>query len=497
MSTFPGSDDDSREAQQHSATPGEPGTSENAGVNHAPSSLGERFSAQPTSGQQFSGQAEPTAPLPQRSGPAGPHHAMTAAEQSDSSGVAPAPTSVGPSGGSGLAPWAASAPGHSSPQSVPNNGAHPERKSTRKTFAIATSAALLAAALSSAATFGIVAATGGGSINTGTTTVVNADPKDFADAGTVNWSAAAAAVSPSVVSITVGSNGEASGQGSGVILDTDGNIVTNNHVVSGASQVQVTLNDNKSYKAKIVGTDPSTDLAVIKISGVKDLKPVKMADATKLVVGQPVMAVGNPLGLSGTVTTGVVSALNRPVTTSEAESAKANAQVVTNAIQTSAAINPGNSGGALVNGSGELIGINSSIASLSDGSGSQSGNIGIGFAIPTNVVQNIAGQLIKNGNHKAQHALLGLAATTSQVESDGAILSSARVASLSSGGAAEKAGLKAGDHIVAIDGVPVTSSNALVGQVRARKPGTTVKLTYIRANQSKQVDVTLGSMESN
>ncbi|WP_312294096.1 trypsin-like peptidase domain-containing protein [Dermacoccus nishinomiyaensis] len=359
-------------------------------------------------------------------------------------------------------------------------------------------ASLLAAALASAGTYAVVQRDDTGAVSGGgNSTVIKADPADFADAGAINWSATAAKVNPSVVSIDV-SSGSSGGEGSGVVLDKSGNIVTNNHVVSGAGSnatVTVTLNNNRTYPASVVGTDPSTDLAVIRIKDVPDLHPVEMADDSKLVVGQPVMAVGNPLGLAGTVTTGIVSALDRPVTTSESESdssSTSTSTVVTNAIQTSAAINPGNSGGALVNGSGKLIGINSSIASLSNGaSGGQSGNIGIGFAIPSNVVKNISGQLIAKG--KAEHALLGIGTSPTEVKSGNATLTAAKVASVAPGSGAAKAGLRKDDAITAIDGEPVTSPNALVGQVRSRTVGSAVKLTIIRDGRQQEVSVTLGA----
>ena len=457
---------------------------------------GENFSgAQAGLGQQWSNHATGSAPGGQHPHPDVPGlPPQDPARYAQNPGHLPEPHPGAQPG----SPFAPAPPHHAA--AAPQSG-DVSATSTKKLVGIAATAALLASALTGIATAGMMSASNGGSGGgTGNTTVVEGgSPKDFADAGTVNWSATAAAATPSVVAITVGSGDEPSGQGSGVILDADGNIVTNNHVVAGASRVQVTLSNNKSYDAKVVGKDPSTDLAVIKINGVKDLKPIKMADDSKLVVGQSAMAVGNPLGLSGTVTTGIVSALDRPVTTKEGSDSgdsSSSEPVVTNAIQTSAAINPGNSGGALVNGSGELIGINSSIASLSDGiSGSgQSGNIGIGFAIPTSVVKNITNQLIKNG--KATHALLGVAASTSQVDQGGAALASAKVQSVSDGGAAEKAGVKEGDQITNIDGEPVTSSNALVGQVRARTPGSKVKLTLVRDGKSQDVTVTLGSKES-
>ena len=358
-------------------------------------------------------------------------------------------------------------------------------------------AAVLAAGLASGTTYALSDNQAGGSSTT-TTKVVQANPADYKDGTGVNWAGTAQKVTDSVVSITVGSSSTGGGEGSGVVLDKSGNIVTNNHVVSGAGSnatVTVTLNNNRTYPASVVGTDPSTDLAVIRIKDVPDLHPVEMADDSKLVVGQPVMAVGNPLGLAGTVTTGIVSALDRPVTTSESESdssSTSTSTVVTNAIQTSAAINPGNSGGALVNGSGKLIGINSSIASLSNGaSGGQSGNIGIGFAIPSNVVKNISGQLIAKG--KAEHALLGIGTSPTEVKSGNATLTAAKVASVAPGSGAAKAGLRKDDAITAIDGEPVTSPNALVGQVRSRTVGSAVKLTIIRDGRQQEVSVTLGA----
>ncbi|MGX5693660.1 trypsin-like peptidase domain-containing protein [Dermacoccus abyssi] len=411
------------------------------------------------------------------------------------------------------APWGAPAGGYAAMNAHPGGPAaqgpaasafsttdQEKAKSRMGLFAAVGATAVLAAALASAGTYGVVKAGDDGTgYTSGNSTVIKADPKDFADAGAVNWSATAAKVNPSVVSISVRS-GDNGGQGSGVILDKQGNIVTNNHVVAGGdrgddAEVQVTLHNNRTYKADIVGTDPSTDLAVIRIKDVPSLTPVEIGDDKKLVVGQPVMAVGNPLGLAGTVTTGIVSAMNRPVTTSGGNSggsSTSNDTVVTNAIQTSAAINPGNSGGALVDGSGRLIGINSSIASLSSGGGSgQSGNIGIGFAIPMSVVKNISDQLIDKG--AAEHALLGISTQPTEVSNGKATLTAAKVSSVSKGSGAEKAGLRENDAIIELDGQPITSANALVAQVRSRTVGSTVKLTIIRDGKQQNVQVTLGA----
>ena len=283
-------------------------------------------------------------------------------------------------------------------------------------------------------------------------------PVKQGSASAPDWTATASVVSPSVVSITATSS-QGGGQGSGVVIDKT-HVLTNNHVVSGAEKLTVTMSDGRTYDAEVRGTDPSTDLAVITVKNApSDMTPISIGNSDKIAVGDPVMAVGNPLGLAGTVTTGIVSALNRPVTT-EAESdpqADPNGQtqtqsetVVTNAIQTSAMINPGNSGGALVNASGQLIGINSAIASLGSSSGGQSGSIGIGFAIPVNEATSIAKQLIDNG--VAAHAYLGVTPQDGSASDGSATRAGAEVTSVGDDTPASKAGLKEGDVIVAVNG---------------------------------------------
>jgi putative serine protease PepD len=267
----------------------------------------------------------------------------------------------------------------------------------------------------------------------------------------------------------------------------------------------VTLTDGRTFSASVVGTDPSTDLAVIQLENApSDLTPIRTGNADALKVGDPVMAVGNPLGLAGTVTTGIVSALNRPVTTTAednqqqdpfGQSQQQGEPVVTNAIQTSAAINPGNSGGALVNASGQLVGINSSIASVgSSDTGSQSGNIGIGFAIPVNEVVSIANQLITDG--KAEHAYLGVSTQDDSVKDGSAQRAAASVTAVVSGTPADRAGLRKGDAIVAVDGEPVDSGLSLVAQVRERGVGDKARLTIVRDGQRRDVQVTLASKPS-
>jgi putative serine protease PepD len=360
--------------------------------------------------------------------------------------------------------------------------------------------ALLAAVLASGGTYAVTQLTESPTpTTTSSTTTQNQGTSPTVIQGSAtapDWTAVAKAVSPSVVSIDVTTQ-QGSGAGSGVILDKNGHVLTNNHVVgdaTGNGAISVTLADGRTYGATIVGTDPSTDLAVIKLtSAPSDLTPISLGDSSILKVGDPVMAVGNPLGLSGTVTTGIVSALNRPVSTSESspspDGQTSSDTVVSNAIQTSAAINPGNSGGALVNAKGELIGINSAIASLGAAQGSQSGNIGIGFAIPVKEARSISEQLIKTGH--AEHAFLGVSAKDTTVKDGSAQRAGAQVVSVNSGTPAANAGIKTGDVIVAVNGQPVDSSTALVAQIRAMTAGEKATVTVIRDGARQDVQVTL------
>jgi putative serine protease PepD len=365
--------------------------------------------------------------------------------------------------------------------------------------------AMIAAILASAGTYGLTHSDAAPAATTPNPISMAAAPAPVkqANASNPNWSVTAGVVSPSVVSITVtGSSGTA--QGSGVIYDTAGHILTNNHVVVGGgsdSTLTVTLNDERTFGATVVGTDPSTDLAVIKLTnGPANLTPISLGSTSTLKVGDPVMAIGNPLGLAGTVTTGIVSALNRPVSTSDQSEDPTNTQttnpVVTNAIQTSAAINPGNSGGALVNASGQLVGINSAIASLgsSTDSSSESGSIGIGFAIPVNEARLIASQLIASGT--AVHPYLGVSVTDGVVTDGSSKRAAAVLGSVVSGSPSEQAGLKAGDAIVAVDGNPIDGSLSLVAQIHEFTVGNTVKLTVVRNGQPSNINVTLAAETS-
>ena len=316
--------------------------------------------------------------------------------------------------------------------------------------------------------------------------------------GATSWTAVANVVRPSVVSIAVQSSGGTS-EGSGVIWDSSGRIVTNQHVVAGAAQggvLRVTLMDGRTYAATVAGSDATTDLAVITLSDPPaGLGPLTRGDSAALQVGDPVLAVGNPLGLSGTVTTGIVSALNRPVAASGQSQTQGGLAQVTNAIQTSAPINPGNSGGALVDAQGRLVGINSAIATLGSTTvGAQSGNIGIGFAIPLAEVNAIVTQLIATGS--AQHAYLGISTRDTTLEQGAASISGALVAEIVPHGPADLAGLQIGDVITEINAQPVSSSQSLIGTIRALGVDEEVTLTVTRDGTPRTVHVTLAAAPS-
>jgi putative serine protease PepD len=305
--------------------------------------------------------------------------------------------------------------------------------------------------------------------------------------------AVASKVLPSVVKLEV-NQGRASEEGSGVILTTDGLILTNNHVVAsaagtpdgqpgGAPQTKVTFADGKTAPFTVVGTDPGSDIAVVRVRNVSDLTPITVGSSADLRVGQDVVAIGSPLGLEGTVTTGIISALNRPVA---AGGDARNQNTVLDAIQTDAAINPGNSGGALVNMNGELVGINSAIATLgADAGGPQGGSIGLGFAIPVDQAKRIADEIIKTGS--ASRASLGV-----QVGNEAGV-DGAKIVEVNAGGAAAAAGLPAGAIVTKVDDRVIGSADALVAAVRSKAPGEKVTLTYLdAAGKPQTVDVTLG-----
>jgi len=280
----------------------------------------------------------------------------------------------------------------------------------------------------------------------------------------------AQSVLPAVVSID-NQAGSSESSGSGVVITTDGKIVTNNHVIAGNGKLTVSFSDGSVSNAVVVGTDPITDLAVIQTDK-RDVKPLSFADSGKLSVGQEVVAVGAPLGLAGTVTSGIVSALNRPVATSGKDSDQA---TVINSVQTDAAINPGNSGGALVDMTGRLVGINSSIATLGSSriTGQQGGSIGLGFAIPSNQVQRISKELMDSG--KATHAAAGITVDPrASVSRPGAL-----VAEVSATGGFGRAGIPKGALVTKVDDLQISDGYGLIGAVRAYPPGATVTVTYL------------------
>lgn len=421
-------------------------------------------------------------------GRTGPERTPGAFHEAPEHQTAPIPTFPAPGA-------SAPAPAFAVPTPTP-----PRRERRGRRVAELGAVAVLAAMLASG---GTVAATTLLDDDSGATTTTTA-AGDGSGASTVpvsdaansapDWDAVAETVSPSVVAIGVSGNG-GEGEGSGVVWDEEGHVVTNAHVVDGAQQVSVTLADGVTYEAEVTGSDTSTDIAVLRLTDPPDeLTPVTLGSSDQLTVGDAVMAIGNPLGLDGTVTTGIVSALDRPVATQSSSEGQGQLQgqgttVVTNAVQTSAAINPGNSGGALVDAAGRLIGINSSIASLGSSASSQSGSIGIGFAIPVDQVKLVADQLVESGT--AEHAFLGVTPADGEAEVGSGSRTGARVEQVVDGSPAADAGLQEGDVITELDGKAVGGAESLVGLVRAEGVGTSVPVTYVRDGQEQTAQVTL------
>jgi putative serine protease PepD len=366
--------------------------------------------------------------------------------------------------------------------------AQPRRSGARSLLTTAVVAALVGAGVGA----GTVALVGDGRTRTTSSGITVTTQTGAAAAkldGTV--SAAAAKIQPSVVTLLVTGQQE-QGTGSGVVIRSDGYILTNNHVASvadGGGSIMVETSDGRRVSARTVGEDPADDLAVVKVD-LSGLTAATFAKSASLVVGQSVVAVGAPLGLSNTVTSGIVSNLARPVRTG------ANDQAVFNAVQTDAAINPGNSGGPLVDLNGDVVGINSAIATASSGGNSlpgeagQSGNIGIGFAIPSDEASRIAAQLIATG--KATHAIIGASVTSAQDAS----VNGAQLRSVDAGSPAAKAGLRSGDVVTAVGTQRVEDGDGLIATIRSHAPGETVPITYQRGGASKTVNVTLGTSSS-
>ncbi|WP_241153735.1 S1C family serine protease [Nocardioides pantholopis] len=312
-------------------------------------------------------------------------------------------------------------------------------------------------------------------------------------ASTDSVEAVAAKVLPSVVKIDVTSQ-QGAGSGSGIVLTADGRILTNDHVVSGAGQggtISVSFSDGSRADAEVVGTDPLTDVAVIQAQDVDDLTPASLGNSDDLAIGEEVVAVGSPYGLDATVTSGIISALNRPVNVGQNTEGNTTAYP---AIQTDAAINPGNSGGPLVDMDGNVVGMNSSILSNSSSSG-EAGSIGLGFAIPIDAALPIVEQIV--AGEEPTHAILGITVSdASGVQGGNASASpseGALIREVSPQSAAGQAGLEAGDVITRIDDHPVTGADSLVATIRSYRPGDTVTVVYERGGEEESTDLTLDS----
>ena len=354
--------------------------------------------------------------------------------------------------------------------------------------------------------FGGGLAVGGYYLATSPTPVVVNDTKE------VTWvSGASQTALPSVVTINVGS-ATSGGSGSGVFLTSDGYILTNTHVVTldgkeASPTVEVQTFDKRTYSAKIIGTDPMNDLAVIKVTAPISFTPIEFADSSAINVGDPVVAIGAPLGLTASVTAGVVSALNRTISVANSSvpgekgsglqlwNGTGAAPVSLRVIQTDAAINPGNSGGALVNSKGQLIGINVAIASTGSSSSSSNGNIGVGFSIPSNVAKRVADEIIQNG--VASHGLLGAMVTDQpfNAKSTSSFSIGALNKEVTKGGPAEAAGLLPGDLVTKFNGQSILDAGDLTAAVRWEAAQAKATLEYVRNGETKTMTVTLGSLK--
>ncbi|QHN18761.1 PDZ domain-containing protein [Gordonia amarae] len=462
----------------------QPNPAQSAWANPA---AGQPVSTQHVQGQQVSGQPNPS-PYGGAYAPAGyPAYGAATPSQQSYPGAQPATSPFGP---------ATTQQQPLSPDPRTNGQPAPKKKGGRKALAAA-----------GVVTLALVAGVGGGVLGanladddtpaastTATNGPLGGDPNSQAtqqvDAPKGSVQDVATRVLPSVVSIDV-VVGNQQGEGSGVVLSADGIIMTNNHVVSltgsPADAVQVNFSDGTSARAKVLGTDTISDIAVLKVDKT-GLRPISVGTSKNLAVGQDVIAIGAPLGLAGTVTTGIISALNRPVSTSR----ESGTTSVIDAIQTDAAINPGNSGGALVNAKGALIGINTAIATLGGSSSSEagSGSIGLGFAIPIDQAYRVAKQLQENGT--ATHAGLGVSVRQSAggTGQTGALLSDVQAS-----GPAGKAGIPRGAVVTKFGDRLIASGDALVAAVRSHEPGEQVEVTYEVNGQAKTTTVTLEELK--
>lgn len=461
-----------------------------------------------------------TAPAPGQTAPTTP---LTGAAAG--AAAATVPQHHAGAGGSGTVPPAFGGPAVASAAPAPAPAPAKQRR-----VGLGVAAAIVAAALIGGASgAGVTALVVGGDDNGTTQTTSGAERIVVNDTESVNQvTAVAASASPSVVTIEV-AGGQGQGTGSGVILSEDGYVLTNTHVVTldgatGDPTIQVKTDDGRLYSAELVGTDPLSDLAVIKLVDASGLTPIEFADSDELNVGDTAIAIGAPLGLSGTVTDGIVSALNRsidvessaaPTTPDDGQDQGEDSQqspfdfwnydgeepgqqqsqggglISIPVIQTDAAINPGNSGGALLDSEGRLIGINVAILSTGGASG-EAGNIGVGFAVPSNLAQRVAEEIIENGS--ATHGLLGATVTSAQASGESDTVG-ALISEVSAGGAAEAAGLQSGDVVTALNGIPISDQTDLTAQVRALPGGAEAEVTFTRDGESQTATVTLGTFE--
>ena len=429
-------------------------------------------------------------PVPSYAGAPATDAEHPAAGPSDPAGAAPPPRSPWAPGQPSWSPWGTPGPGATgqNPYVPPTGGGNtalmekPGKPRGRTGIVVAALiAGLVGGGAAGAGTFALLSRDGAGIPQ-----LTQSAPASGAAATTSGTIAAAAAkAAPSTVDIQV-NLAQGSGEGSGVILTADGMVLTNNHVVAGAQgTITVTLADGSEHPATVVGTSPSYDLAVIKIQGVSGLTPATLGKSSSLQVGQEVVAIGSPQGLTGTVTNGIVSAFNRTVTVQGEDGST----VVYNGLQTDAPINPGNSGGPLVNLDGQVVGINSAIAT-SSGTQGQGGSVGLGFAIPVDQATRVAQEIMKTGS--ATKPVLGVTGSVRQSTSSGA-----QIGTVQAGSPAANAGLAAGDVVTKVGDAKVEDFADLIARIGSYAPGAQVSLTVQSGGATKTVQVALGSQTDN
>lgn len=421
----------------------------------------------------------PSGPDAREQGPAQPYAPSSAQPPAGTWGPGSATRTFPPYGGSGAPPTSTYPPF--------GVGSTPPPRRPRRAMTGIVAAALAAGLVGGGVGFGGAYALMGTSDGGSATLSSAADPSASSTPADGTIAGAAAKAIPSTVDIQV-RTAQGTAEGSGVVLTADGDVLTNNHVISGAEggQISVTLADGSAHAASVVGASPSYDLAVLKLQGVSGLTAATLGQSSDVRVGEQVVAIGSPQGLSGTVTAGIVSAQDRTVTAG----GDGEAPVVYNGLQTDAPINQGNSGGPLVNLAGQVVGINSAIAT----SGQNAGSIGLGFAIPVDQARRIAQELMTNGTATkpqlgVQGSVAGAAPGTAAAPTGGA-----RIASVQAGSAAEKAGIKAGDVVTKVGDAAVSDFTDLVARVGTYAPGENVSLTVTSGAATRTVPVTLGSV---